>query len=383
MKRLQKMAGVIGAAIYITGSSLPVCACDLSAEELFEKYSFTYQIMWSDSTNAFRAVLTDYADEEFILYDSEGNIIDAPSASYAAYSDNTYRRISAEDPAHPIYNCDYENGFYYSILEDGTATVAGVNYDYFNEESPFEITIPEKLGNTTVVRIEPFAFSLGYSFLPQLNSIHIPDTVEQICNSSFYCAFAPDSENCYINIPAQVKYIGCNAYGGIADALGDVIRLPESTEFVNNYAFGKNHQPIEMPKSLVFTGYTLINGSHRVITAQPFVTDPVTAVRFGENCITADETVFSNKSVEAMLNEAEERREQFAAQATEQSIHYIGDLDENGEVNVMDSVMLARLVGDDPELEISDTGKANADFNADGAVDPNDLSDLLKYLAKF
>ncbi len=371
MKRLQKMVGVIGAVIYVTGSSLSVCACDLSAEELFEKYSFTYQIMRSDSTDAFRAVLTDYADEEFILYDSEGNIIDAPSASYAAYSDNAYRCISAEDPAHPIYNCDYENGFYYSILEDGTAAVAGVNYDYFNEESPFEITIPEKLGNTAVVRIEPFAFSLGYSFLPQLNSIHIPDTVEQICNSSFYCAFAPDSENCCINIPAQVQYIGCNAYGGIADALGDVIRLPESTEFVNNYAFGKNHQPIEMPKSLVFTGYTLINGSHRVITAQPFVTDKE---------INASYTNGAYKIV--TLYDALQYKLLQKAETETHSV-FTGDLDENGEVNVMDSVMLARLVGDDPELEISDTGKANADFNADGAVDPNDLSDLLKYLAKF
>jgi hypothetical protein len=60
----------------------------------------------------------------------------------------------------------------------------------------------------------------------------------------------------------------------------------------------------------------------------------------------------------------------------------MGDIDENGEVNVLDGVMLARLVVNDTELELSDAGKANADLNGDGVVTHDDLTMLLKTLAK-
>ena len=59
-----------------------------------------------------------------------------------------------------------------------------------------------------------------------------------------------------------------------------------------------------------------------------------------------------------------------------------GDIDHNGEINVMDSVMLARLVSEDTALEISEVGILNADVNADGLIRSDDLTALLKYLAQ-
>ena len=61
-----------------------------------------------------------------------------------------------------------------------------------------------------------------------------------------------------------------------------------------------------------------------------------------------------------------------------------GDVDCNGDVNVVDAVLLARLVADDATLKDTDItadGKTNADVTHDGKPDKNDLTKLLDYLA--
>jgi len=61
-----------------------------------------------------------------------------------------------------------------------------------------------------------------------------------------------------------------------------------------------------------------------------------------------------------------------------------GDTDCSNTVNVLDAVLLARLVADDATLkedEITKQGKLNADVTHDGATDSADLGKLLNYLA--
>jgi hypothetical protein len=58
-----------------------------------------------------------------------------------------------------------------------------------------------------------------------------------------------------------------------------------------------------------------------------------------------------------------------------------GDVDCNKSVDVLDAVMLARLVAEDTETGVTDEGKLNADCKKDGKTDMNDLRQLLKYLA--
>lgn len=59
-----------------------------------------------------------------------------------------------------------------------------------------------------------------------------------------------------------------------------------------------------------------------------------------------------------------------------------GDVDENGEVNVLDAVLLARIVGDEAGLTVSKQAKLNAMIDDDGSVDSTDLSILMLYLAR-
>ena len=72
----------------------------------------------------------------------------------------------------------------------------------------------------------------------------------------------------------------------------------------------------------------------------------------------------------------------FGAEAEPVQTKMRGDVDVNGTVNVMDAVLLARIVGDEAGLVVSDQSKINADYFEDGVVDPEDLSHLMRYLAK-
>ncbi|MBR6108014.1 MAG: hypothetical protein IKQ39_08410, partial [Oscillospiraceae bacterium] len=61
-----------------------------------------------------------------------------------------------------------------------------------------------------------------------------------------------------------------------------------------------------------------------------------------------------------------------------------GDTDCSGDVNVVDAVLLARLVADDATLkegEVTADGKANSDVTHDGKPDKDDLTKLLDFLA--
>ncbi len=58
-----------------------------------------------------------------------------------------------------------------------------------------------------------------------------------------------------------------------------------------------------------------------------------------------------------------------------------GDVDENGEVNVLDAVMLARVVAEDTTSGVTDQGRINAECDGQSGIRTSDLTTLLKYLA--
>ena len=61
----------------------------------------------------------------------------------------------------------------------------------------------------------------------------------------------------------------------------------------------------------------------------------------------------------------------------------VGDVDCSGEVNILDAVLLARLIGDDVrDDEINEQGKLNAECDGKPAVSSGDLSRLMNYLAR-
>ena len=63
------------------------------------------------------------------------------------------------------------------------------------------------------------------------------------------------------------------------------------------------------------------------------------------------------------------------------AIAVAGDLNIDGKVTVADAVMLARVIAEDATVTVTDAGLLNADLNASGAPDQEDLTLILKQLA--
>lgn len=66
-----------------------------------------------------------------------------------------------------------------------------------------------------------------------------------------------------------------------------------------------------------------------------------------------------------------------------QTVLLRGDVDCNGERDVSDVVLLARLLVEDRDAIVSEQGRRNADCDADGKTTPDDTVLLLRFIAKF
>lgn len=64
-----------------------------------------------------------------------------------------------------------------------------------------------------------------------------------------------------------------------------------------------------------------------------------------------------------------------------QTVYLRGDANTDGKVSIADAVLIARVVAEDKQAVITDTGKSNADLDDDDILTSNDLELLLKLLA--
>ncbi len=60
----------------------------------------------------------------------------------------------------------------------------------------------------------------------------------------------------------------------------------------------------------------------------------------------------------------------------------LGDVDENGIVNISDAVLLCRYLAEDANVTVNELGRKNADYDANGILETKDISALLQSLAK-
>ena len=60
----------------------------------------------------------------------------------------------------------------------------------------------------------------------------------------------------------------------------------------------------------------------------------------------------------------------------------VGDVTCDNVVDVSDAVLLARFLNSDANAKVSDTGRANADADKNGTVEGDDVTQILKYIAK-
>ncbi len=108
--------------------------------------------------------------------------------------------------------------------------------------------------------------------------------------------------------------------------------------------------------------------------------DELKKIYNSDYCITLDELPdWDTYDPELPEQTAAETTETTSGTGTEKSL--LGDTDCNGEVNVLDAVLLARTVAEDPNAGITDEGKHNGDCDGKTGIQTGDLTRLLKYLA--
>jgi hypothetical protein len=290
-------------------------------------------------------------------------------ADHRAYLYNDYR--SGWNFQQWFKNCEYENGFYYVLRDNGTASIVGAEQEFFKGKAVMEI--PAEIGGAVVREIERHAFERAYMYFHDISEIVIPDTVETINDDAFLCALLY-SENSKINLPNSVKYIGRFAFGECLQSLADesnVIHVPESVEYLGFGALGfwadfynskvdssKNYH-LDMPDSLVL---------------------------MEEYCFSYPENekfVFLNGEANYLFMDdvAAYYAKSEAKPAAVASL--VGDANADGAIDVGDAVLLSRYCAEDTVITLTADGKLNADASGDGSITLDDVNEILRIVAKF
>lgn len=406
MKTKRLFVSLIAGAAMLANIALPCAASSLSRAELREKYAralemgdrYTENGGWVD------------VDENGIGEDGVDYGIEFAGKTLSICND--YSFTLKWNAATTYYHGDYKeyNGVYYAVKPDQTIKLVGYNEQYFKELKPEKLELPAEIDGMPVNEIDCEAFQyLGDRLIDgALKEIVVPDSITIIRCEAFYHAISNRSdEGVKINIPANVEYLGSHCYSGLFFALGEEVVLPETLEFYAPLAFYGTYTKVVLPESdFVSTGPFYYSNSPVPLMDNGLGGDSASTLRyfirgqFGDNCIWPYPTEqverylslgYDMDEIKEMLilpSEDPTPSETLQAQVPEtaptiepEQTMLPGDLDANGEVNVIDAVAMARLVGDDPELELSEAGLSSSDYNGDGVTDALDLNDLMKYLA--
>ena len=229
------------------------------------------------------------------------------------YNENEYRIVIRRGSlARQFFrNCRYENGFYYILTKNGTASVVGADSDDFLAAGTGRLEIPARLGGAAVTRIENRAFSEIGAVLSAaaggLREIILPDTVETIGVAAFESAGGGDL---HIRLPESVRAIQTLAFWGAEAAVADeygVIELPESLEFLGYRVFSDRYAlpvkagcsyVIKMPQSPVYLDAESYSGGPRgksiadMVGAYRSLEDYLGEVIWEKYCAAEDKTPF-------------------------------------------------------------------------------------------
>ncbi|MBR3446611.1 MAG: leucine-rich repeat protein [Oscillospiraceae bacterium] len=259
MKKTMKTAIALMSAVMMLGTcAVPAFAGELSKEELIQKYAPNGAYAEADIYICPGEFPTVMSDGSLLLQHDYVQKLEASGLSVEeqleklteAFSNSTgskvsaynnYRRGSYADCVQYFVNAEYENGFWYVLREDGTASIVGADQAWVEENSPAALHIPAEIGGVTVTKIEDGAFAFETRYNHGIKEITVPDTVEIIGDSAFNTAML--GMDCRLNLPQNVRYIGRLAFNATMHMLMDefnVITIPESVEFIGAEAFGDN-----------------------------------------------------------------------------------------------------------------------------------------------
>ena len=151
---------VMAGAMTLSQATLPTFAGELTAEELYEKYAFTYDYYYDEFWQNWFIVktekdMTDMNDEQRAEFVAR---LKAAQQSEEAFDDlmkDPYAGLNIETKG--VYE-----GYRYTLFDENSIMVTGADYDYLLEHSPNELRIPDEIDGKPVVAIGSHAFRFSF-----------------------------------------------------------------------------------------------------------------------------------------------------------------------------------------------------------------------------
>ena len=427
--------------------AIQASACNLSKEELIEKYGYLCEIKQDTSIISDEAVY--YATEKY---------------GDAAYMPNTG----------DISESSSENGFRYDVINHEFIRITGADYSEFDSNTSI-LQIPDQIQNLPVKEIGYRAFCRAGEQLPDLKEVIIPQSVEVIAERAFSRVFCSINDiwnmsqeqksEYHMNIPENVRFIGYRAFFADGFAIANanenhkVIRLPESLEYISAQAFDGEINSrvlggieIDMPDSLVFMsndsfwsalpfnesvhinnirytnsdvfsndipdeylplmksvcGKGFYNDERNLVTMKDILceslentessqiktrtfsyldyTSPTTACSFdiGEFDSIMEYWLYhtAQNAPDLLPKTNTTNIENAGKSAPIIKSEIIGDVNGDTQIDVSDAVILARFCAEDATVAINDSALNNADINSDGNITIDDVTAILRKIAR-
>ena len=426
MMKTKKMLAILTASAALTSSmALNVYAENTdpyaykTKDYLIEKYYYDENLNWSwldaNEQRDYSYAHVDEASRLKLIYEDEnGNPCTIEEAGWIAAGawSNPYRYYYYGNEAQYV-NCQKSGAFYYAVKEDGTAMLVGYDSVLLAELGD-TLEIPSELDGYVVNELGEDSFKNVRLYVPTIKKVVVPDSIEIIRKDALRAVLPDDSPAGSINIPNNVKYIGYGAYGGLGTALGEVIVLPESLEYIQKLAFDCTiFWAVDYPDTpfLATCGLYIpdLRDYYTAEIASPFDEENETNFEYVYRIEKGYYEYFEQYSADPNLtvpliplaNGGVEEGEIFELPKNairgvtfdknctsdrivicEESLVYLsGDLNKDKAVNIADLTMISRYVAEDTDLSITANGKANADVNRDNEVNAMDINALAMKLA--
>ena len=122
-------------------------------------------------------------------------------------------------------------------------------------------------------------------------------------------------------------------------------------------------------------------------TTTTTTTESTTTTTTTESTVTTTSTSASSETTTVSTSETTETTASSSDTSSETSKDdpsklHLGDVNCSGKVDISDAVLLARFVAEDTEANVSVQGKKNADVNKNSNLESDDVTLILKYIAK-
>ena len=204
-----------------------------------------------------------------------------------------------------------------------------------------------------------------------VGNVVLPDGIKEIAAYAF--------ENCTellsVQFPESLTRIGDSAFE--KTGLTELVIPPNVTEIgLGAFMFCENLTSITLPVDLRRIGTEAFYGCVNLET----VIIPAEVEEIADNAFdSCNSLVLSGEAGSYAESYAKAHRIPFRAIGAEQ---VIGDVNCSGGVDVADAVLLARFCTEDSTAVITDQGKQNADVNGSGNIEPDDVTAILRKIAK-